>query len=354
LAHLHRRTGSFEACPGLNRFLQYGLPQQRSSTQVMPSSTQNSRIALLHTMLRIRAYEEKLAALASPRQPGTCTAVGQEACATGVIAALEARDRILTNHRSAGHLLARGADPGRMIAEVLGRSDGYCKGKSGSLHISAKELGVVLTSTIVGGELSMVTGVALSQKLGYGEPGGVVAAFFGDGAACEGIFHESLNLASTWDLPILYVCENNQWQAFVHRRETMRTEHLSSWAQKYDMPAVVVDGNDVEAVHAATLEAVAHIRRTGRPYFVELQTYRQRGHFEPDDQAYVDRRELADWKKRDPIRCMSERLLQAGTITAAELAAMHEQVDEEIVAALLFAQASPWPSPAELTTDVYA
>lgn len=327
------------------------MPQ---STPRTPERSFDSRVALLQTMLRIRSYEEKLASLAGPQLPGTCTSVGQEACAAGVIAALEARDRILTNHRSAGHLLARGADPGRMIAEVFGRSDGYCKGKSGSLHISAKDLGVVLTSTIVGGELSMVTGVALAQKLGYGEPGGVVAVFFGDGAACEGIFHESLNLAATWDLPVLYVCENNQWQALVHRRETMRTEHLSSWAQKFDMPAVIVDGNDVEAVHAAALEAVAQIRRTGRPYFIELQTYRQRGHFEPDDQAYVDGDELASWKKRDPIVRMGERLLQAGVLTTRDLTAMRNAAAEEIEAALRFAQTSPWPTPAELTTDVYA
>lgn len=305
-------------------------------------------------MLRIRAYEERLSAIAGPQQPGTCTCVGQEACAAGVIAALEPRDRILTNHRSAGHLLARGADARRMIAEVMGRRDGYCKGKSGSLHISAKELGVVLTSTIVGGELSMATGVALAQKMGQGVPGGIVACFFGDGAACEGIFHESLNLAATWDLPVLYVCENNQWQAFVHRRETMRAEHLSSWAQKFDMPAVVVDGNDAEAVHAAAREAVAQIRRTGRPYFLELQTYRQRGHFEPDDQSYVDADELRHWQQRDPIALMAERLLQADAVTPAEIQAMRDCVRDEIDAALVFAQASPWPTPAELTSDVYA
>jgi pyruvate dehydrogenase E1 component alpha subunit len=271
-----------------------------------------------------------------------------------VIAALEPRDRILTNHRSAGHLLARGADPGRMIAEVLGRSDGYCKGKSGSLHISVQALGVVLTSTIVGGELSMVTGVALAQKLGYGEPGGITACFFGDGAACEGIFHESLNLAATWDLPVLYVCENNQWQALVHRREAMRIEHLSSWAQKFDMPAIVVDGNDVEAVNGAARDAVAQIRRTGRPYFLELQTYRQRGHYEPDEQAYVDADELAAWKQRDPIAAMSERLLKANELTSTELAALRQRAADEIDAAMLFAQASPWPAPAELVNDVYA
>ena len=319
----------------------------------MHNTSTSARIAFLQTMLRIRAYEEKLAVLVAANQGGTCTSVGQEACATGVMAALEPRDRILTNHRSAGHLLARGADPGRMMAEVLGRSDGYCRGKSGSLHISVKELGIVLTSTIVGGELSMVTGVALAQKLGYGEPGGVAAVFFGDGAACEGIFHESLNLASIWDLPVLYVCENNQWQAFVPRRETMRTEHLSTWAQKFDMPAVVVDGNDVDAVHAAAQEAIAQIRRTGRPYFLELQTYRLRGHFEPDTQAYVDRDELMRWKKRDPLVTHGQRLLQSGLITADELASMRNRAQEEMDAALLFAQGSPWPSVAELTTDVF-
>jgi acetoin:2,6-dichlorophenolindophenol oxidoreductase subunit alpha len=320
----------------------------------MPEALAQSRVAMLESMLRIRAYEEKLAAIAGPNHPGTCTSVGQEACAVGIVTALESRDRLLTNHRSAGHLLARGANAGRLMAEVLGRSDGYCKGKSGSLHISIKDLGVVLTSTIVGGELSMVTGVALAQKLGCGSPGGIVAVFFGDGAACEGIFHESLNLAAMWDLPVLYVCENNQWQAFVQRRETMRTEHISSWAQKFDMPAVVVDGNDAEAVHLAARDAIAQIRRSSRPFFIELQTYRQRGHFEPDNQAYVDRAELALWQKRDPIAVLSERLLGAGALSNEEREQLRAQAASEMDAALLFAQSSPWPSPAELTTDVYA
>jgi acetoin:2,6-dichlorophenolindophenol oxidoreductase subunit alpha len=320
----------------------------------MSAAFAHPRVAMLETMLRIRAYEEKLASIAGPDHPGTCTSVGQEACAVGVVSALESRDRLLTNHRSAGHLLARGADPGRLIAEVLGRSDGYCKGKSGALHISVRDLGIVLTSTIVGGELSMATGVALAQKLGYGAPGGIVAAFFGDGAACEGIFHESLNLASIWDLPVLYVCENNQWQAFVHRRETMRTEHISSWAQKFDMPAIVVDGNDVDAVHLAARDAIAQIRRTSRPFFMELQTYRQRGHFEPDDQSYVDRTELACWKQRDPIASLCERLLAGGALATYELQKMRDRAVEEMRAAFLFAQSSPWPSPAELITDVYA
>lgn len=313
------------------------------------------RLSMLEAMMTIRAYEHKLVAInAQTGAAGTCTAVGQEAAAVGVVRALEPRDRIVTNHRSAGHLLARGADPGRMMAEVLGRVDGYCKGKSGSLHISAKELGVVLTSTIVGGELSMVTGVALAQKMGMGEPGGIVATFFGDGAACEGIFHESMNLAAQWQLPILYVCENNQWQAFVRRDETMPIEHIRTWAAAHGVESVTVDGNDVEAVHVAARKAVAAIRATGKPYFLELETYRLRGHFEPDDQKYVDPAELARWKARDPIDLTSARLVAAGVTSRGELDHIRQRVDAAIEAAAVFANGSAWPDLRELTTDVYA
>lgn len=314
------------------------------------------RIALLHTMLAIREHEERLAALASPATPGTCTSVGQEAAAAGVVRALEPRDRILTNHRSAGHLIARGADHGRLIAEVLGRSAGYCKGKSGSLHIAARELGVVLTSTIVGGELSLAPGVALAQKMGAPgtEPGGVTVVFFGDGAACEGVFHEAVNLAVTWQLPLLFVCENNQWQAYVRRDETMPGEHVAGWVAGHGIEARVVDGNDVEAVHAAAVELVAALRADGRPRFLELTTYRQRGHFEPDDQAYVDPRELAAWKARDPIARQSERLIAAQAITPGELGALRQRVAAALDAAVAFAQAAPWPDADELATDVYA
>lgn len=313
------------------------------------------RLSMLEAMMTIRAYEQKLVAInAQTGAAGTCTSVGQEAGAVGAVRALESRDRILTNHRSAGHLLARGADPGRMMAEVLGRVDGYCKGKSGSLHISAKELGVVLTSTIVGGGLSMVTGVALAQKMGLGEPGGIVATFFGDGAACEGIFHESMNLAAQWELPILYVCENNQWQAFVRRDETMPIEHIRTWAAAHTVEAVTVDGNDVEAVYAAAQRAAETIRATGKPYFLELVTYRMRGHFEPDDQAYVDPAELEAWRARDPIRMLSGRLVAAGVTQHGEIEHLQQRVDATIEAAAAFANASAWPDLRELATDVYA
>jgi TPP-dependent pyruvate/acetoin dehydrogenase alpha subunit len=312
---------------------------------------------LLEQMMLIRAYEEAIVAGSTAGNvPGTCTSVGQEAAAVGVVNALAAHDLILTNHRSAGHLLARGADPGRLLAEVMGRRDGYCQGRSGSLHISVKELGVVLTSTIVGAELSLATGVALSQSM-LGRPG-IVACFFGDGAACEGAFHESLNLAALWNLPVLYVCENNHWQAFVHRREAMSREHVADWAAAYGMPARTVDGNDVSAVLSAARIAAEQVRGSGRPYLLETLTYRTRGHFEPDDQAYVDRVELSAWLARDPIALCRDRLMSEGALTASQDARLSDKVATRIHAARAFAEASPFPASFsatdDLVRDVYA
>ncbi len=310
-------------------------------------------LRLYEQLLLIRAYENAIVQGSTDgRIPGTCTSVGQEAAAVGAINALTADDLILTNHRSAGHLLARGADPGRLLAEVMGRRDGYCKGRSGSLHISVKELGVVLTTTIVGGELSLAPGVALAQTM-QGRPG-IVACFFGDGAACEGSFHESLNLAALWNLPVLYICENNQWQAFVHRREAMSREHVSDWGAGYGIPVRTVDGNDVFAVLEATCNAATQVRDTRRPVLLEVLTYRTRGHFEPDDQGYVDKAELAAWLARDPIALCRDRLIGAGQLSPAADAELLARVDARIANAVAFATASPFPSIEELTLDVYA
>jgi pyruvate dehydrogenase E1 component alpha subunit len=215
-----------------------------------------------------------------------------------------------------------------------------------------KDLGVILTSTIVGGELSLATGVALSQRM-LGRPG-IVACMFGDGAACEGIFHESINLASIWNLPILYVCENNQWQAFVSRRETMSTDKISTWAAPYGIDSATVDGNDVEAVRDAAADAAATIRRTGRPFLLETYTYRLRGHYEPDDQAYVDPQELAAWRTKDPLSLMTTRMLDAGAIGARELARLEADIEQRIDAAVAFAKDSPYPELDQMITDVYA
>ena len=318
-----------------------------------PSRPAPTRLDLLGAMLRIRAYEEKIVAFHELGPfPHVCTSVGQEATAVGVVSALHPDDQILTNHRSAGHLLARGADPGRLLAEVMGRSTGYCKGRSGTLHISAKELGVILTSTIVGGELSLAPGVALSRSLLGGE--GIVVCFFGDGAACEGIFHESLNLASVWNLPVLYVCENNQWQAFVHRKETMVGDHIAPWAASYGMDSLTVDGNDAEAVLEAATRAAAQVRATRRPFLLEAWTYRQRGHMEPHDQSYVDPAEIQTWLAKDPIARLEERLLASGELTREGLEALRADARAAMEAAADFASASPYPDPSELTAGVYA
>jgi pyruvate dehydrogenase E1 component alpha subunit len=307
----------------------------------------------LEAMLLIRAFEEQSAALnAAGKSPSMCTSVGQEASAVGVMNALDWRDQILTNHRSAGHLLARGADPRRILAEILGKSTGYCGGKSGSLHISVKELGVVLTSTIVGGELSLAPGVALSRQMLGGE--GIVVVFFGDGAATEGVFHESINLAAVWNLPVLYVCENNQWQAFVHRKETMLADHISTWGASYGVKSLTVDGNDVDAVTAAAKDAVAYVRGSRKPFLLETYTYRLRGHMEPDPATYVDPAELQSWKERDPIATYEQRLLAEHAITPAELDAMKSRVRARIEDAAQFAMESPYPGFEELTTNVYA
>ena len=309
--------------------------------------------SMLECMMLIRAFEEQTRAWnAEGNFPGTCTSVGQEAAAVGVVRALSSDDLILTNHRSAGHLLARGADPGRMFAEIAGKSTGYCKGKSGTLHISVKELGVILTSTIVGGELSLAPGVGLSQSMLNKE--GIVVCFFGDGAACEGIFHESLNLAAVWNLPILYVCENNQWQAYVHRRETMLVDHISTQASSYGIEGLTVDGNDVEAVNVAATEAIAKIRQTGKPFLLETYTYRMWGHFEPDDQSYVNPQELSEWAAKDPIEGLKHKLMARQVLTVSEVEQIQKRIQKTIEEAVSFARSSPFPDVIELTTDVYA
>ena len=311
------------------------------------------RRALLEGMMLVRAFEEQNTALnAAGRISGTCTSIGQEAAAVGVVAALGADDLILTNHRSAGHLLARGADPGRLLAEVMGKSTGYCKGKSGSLHISARELGVILTSTIVGGELSLATGAALSLAMQKSEA--IVACFFGDGAACEGVFHESLNLAAVWNLPVLYVCENNQWQAYVHRRETMLGDRIATRASAYGIEGVTVDGNDVEAVYEAASEAAAKVRRTRTPMLLEAYTYRTRGHYEPDDLSYVDPGELAQWRARDPLELLKKKLINERILSERDVEAIEARVKERLEEALAFATEAPLPAASELTTHVYA
>ncbi|HEX8254351.1 MAG TPA: thiamine pyrophosphate-dependent dehydrogenase E1 component subunit alpha, partial [Thermoanaerobaculia bacterium] len=196
------------------------------------------------------------------------------------------------------------------------------------------------------------TGVGLS--LSMKDTDAIAVVFFGDGAATEGIFHEAMNLAAVWDLPVLFVCENNQWQAYVHRKETMLADHVSDFAKAYRVAARTVDGNDFEAVNDAAKFAVEYVRKNRKPYLLETYTYRTRGHMEPDDQSYVDKNELAAWKAKDPINTLEARLLGNDAITPEELDAIKSRVARRIEDAEAFAIGSPYPSFDELTTDVYA
>src|SRR5690606_23919935 len=182
----------------------------------------------------------------------------------------------------------------------------------------------------------------------------IAVCFFGDGAACEGVFHESLNLAAVWQLPVLYVCENNQWQAYVHRRETMLVDRVAEWAGRYGMPSESVDGNDWEAVTRAARRAVDFVRGERRPFFLETYTYRLRGHFEPDTQEYVEPTELAAWRARDPLALLERRLVHEGALDREKLAAIQARAAARIAAAAEFALAAPYPSVESLTDGVYA
>jgi TPP-dependent pyruvate/acetoin dehydrogenase alpha subunit len=304
-------------------------------------------------MLLIRTIEERLRALVrESKAPVTSPTAGQEAAALGVIDALSQDDFLLTNHRSMSHLLSRGADPARVLAEIYGKRTGYCKGKSGFRHISIRELGVMLTSTVVGAELSMAPGVALA--LAMQDSSAIVACFFGDGASCEGVFHESLNLASLWNLPILFACENNQWQWNVSRKEAQAAGRISEFAAPHGIKSQSVDGMDLEAVREAAQAAVAYVRKERRPFLLESVTYRLRGHNSIDPQSYIGPEELAAQWARDPLHLLSQRLAQAGVVSDEARAQLQREVDAEVDRAFAFAQESPFPGPEDLLADVYA
>jgi len=304
-------------------------------------------------MLLIRTIEERLRALVrESKAPITSPTAGQEAAALGVIDALRQDDFLLTNHRSMSHLLSRGADPGRVLAEVYGKKTGYCKGKSGFRHISIRELGVMLTSTVVGAELSMAPGVALGVSMQNSSS--IVTCFFGDGAACEGIFHEALNLASLWELPLLFVCENNQWQCNVSLKDAMAASSVAEFGAPHRIKSQSVNGMDLEAVREAAQAAVAYVRKERRPFLLETVVYRLRGHNSVDPQSYVDKEELATQWGRDPIQLLAQRLAQAGVLSDEARAQMQREVDAEVDRAFAFANESPFPGPEELLADVYA
>lgn len=313
-------------------------------------------VEMLRQMILIREFEELALEL---RQAGKIFGTvhpytGEEAVAVGVCAALTDADRVTSTHRGHGHCIAKGANVNRMMAELMGRVDGYCKGKGGSMHIADFGVGMLGANGIVAAGLPIASGAAWAAQL-EGK-GNVAVAFFGDGAATEGEFHESLNIASVWRLPVVFVCENNRYAANNATAAQHRLVDISVHAASYDMPGILVDGNDVMAVYQATREAVDRARSGAGPSLVECKTYRLRMHYThqvpPPEERSAD--EIAGWRKRDPIACLQADLLTRHVITEADLAKLKARVGEELKAAVAFAESSPFPDPETLFEDIFA
>jgi len=327
------------------------VAQQRSALAAL--DTETLRLALRRMHL-IRKFEE--AAEASYMRGlihGTMhLSIGQEASAVGAILPLAADDYILSTHRGHGHCIAKGADPSRMFAEFFGKETGYCRGRGGSMHIADVEGGNLGANGIVGGGLPIAVGVGMSikaQKLGR-----VCMVFFGDGATNEGAFHESLNMASIWKLPIVFVCENNKYAMSMDISLAMAVTDVSMRASAYAIPGVTVDGNDLAAVVDASRAAIDRARRGDGPSLLECKTYRIRGHSKSDRNLYRTKEEIETWREADPITRLEDDLVAAGRFTQAEVAAIEQEAQRRIDEALEFAKSSPDPDPAQLTRDVYA
>ena len=303
---------------------------------------------MFSTMTKIRLFETELQKLfAAGKIPGFVHLyLGEEAVATGACAALKKTDMITSTHRGHGHCLAKGGDLKLMMAEIYGRSTGYCKGKGGSMHIADFNIGILGANGIVGGGGPLAVGAALSK--------GVCACFFGDGASNQGTTQEALNMASAWKLPVVFINENNGYGISCAQHRAMAITDIADRAAGYDMPGVVVDGNDVLAVYEAVTEAVERARKGHGPSLVECKTYRWRGHFEGDACVYRSEQELEEWKAKDPLPWFAAKLVETGMATQAELDAITAKVTADVEAAVKFAEESPFPTEADLLEDVYA
>lgn len=277
--------------------------------------------------------------------------LGEEAIATGVCANLKKEDYITSTHRGHGHIIAKGADTKRMMAELCGRETGYCKGKGGSMHIADTELGILGANGIVGGGFNIAAGGAFTAKLK--KTGAVAVCFFGDGASNEGTFHEALNIASTWKLPIVFVCENNLYGISCRQDKSMAITDISDRAVAYNMPGVTIDGNDVLAVYEAAEQAIKRARAGEGPTLIECKTYRWHGHFEGEPGLYRPKEEVEAWLARDPIAGFEGYLKESGIATEEELEEIQEEVYDEIEEAIEFAVNSPFPKESSALEDVY-
>jgi pyruvate dehydrogenase E1 component alpha subunit len=305
-------------------------------------------------MWLIRAFEEKVSALYAAREIVGLLhlGIGQEAVAVGACSQLRQDDYVFGGHRSHGHAIAKGADINRLMAEIAGRAAGYCAGKGGSMHIVAMDAGFVTATGVVGGTIPLALGAAFAAK--ESGKGQVSVVFFGDGAGQAGAFHESLNIASLWRLPVIFVCENNGYAEFTPLSSHTLVERLARHAQTYKIPSSTVDGNDLLEVRAAMAKAVRQGRAANGPSFVECLTHRLRGHYEGDPAKYRELSQLAEWKKKDPIARFTAELKRKKAISVQQIDAIERAARDLVEKAAEFALASPWPDPEEVATQVTA
>ena len=306
-------------------------------------------------MVRIRLFEEAAGRLAEANKlPGFLHLyVGEEAVASGVCGALNDDDHITSTHRGHGHLVAKGGDFNRMMAELMGKSTGYCKGKGGSMHISDTSLGMLGANGIVGAGSPIAVGAAFANK--YRCKGQVAVAFFGDGSTNIGAFHEAANMACALHLPIVFACENNEYGEFTPRDKTMAITDVVDRAAGYGMPGVIVDGMDVIAVHEAAVEAVERARQGGGPSMIEAKTYRFYNHHGVQNLGlkYRSDEEVAVWKLRDPIFTFEDRMIENGVATRANFDDIWAELRADIDTAIQFAEDSPYPTPDQILVNVY-
>jgi pyruvate dehydrogenase E1 component alpha subunit len=319
----------------------------------MAEISKDKLLWMYERMRLIRAFEDRVAELfAEGKLPGFVHLyAGEEAIAVGVCAHLTDRDYITSTHRGHGHCIAKGVDVKEMMAELFGKATGSCKGKGGSMHIADVSKGMLGANGIVGGGGPLACGSGLTAKvLGTDQ---VTVCFFGDGAAEQGTMHESMNLASIWKLPVVFVCENNLYAESTPWTYHCAAKEIADRASAYDMPGVMVDGTDVFAVYEAAGEAVARARRGEGPTLIEARAFRYYGHFQGDAMTYRTDEEVAGYRERDPIENFKKRVLERGLVSEAELEEIDARVAAAIDEAVRFAEESPYPPPEECLTDVY-
>jgi acetoin:2,6-dichlorophenolindophenol oxidoreductase subunit alpha len=311
-------------------------------------------VPLLRSMWLIRAFEEKVSALYAAREIVGLLhlGIGQEAVAVGTCGLLRPDDQVFGGHRSHGHAIAKGADIDRLMAEIAGRATGYCAGKGGSMHIVAKDAGFVTATGVVGGTIPLALGAAFAAK--ESRTGQVAVVFFGDGAGQAGAFHESLNIASLWKLPVIFVCENNGYAEFTPLSAHTKVERLAQHAKTYAIPSTTVDGNDLLAVREAADKAIEKARQGKGPSFVECLTHRLRGHYEGDPAKYRELSQLTEWKKKDPIARFTRELQRRKVISDKEILAAEREARELVEKAAEFALGSAWPAGDEIASQVTA